>query len=75
MDNFPLQFFVLDVVTILLFIILAAQTYYIYLLSHKIGVQNKELSALKEIVYAVYEASKGNPDVYVKYEKLTPGGK
>jgi hypothetical protein len=74
-DNFPLQFFVLDIVTIFLFIGLAAQTYYIYLLSHKIGSQNKELSELKEIVYAVYEASKGNPNVQVKHVKMTPDGK
>lgn len=72
-SDFPI--FVLDIVTIFLFIILAIQTYYIYMLSHKISVQNKELSQLKEIVYAVYEASKGNTSVHVEHHKMTPDGK
>lgn len=72
-NNFPI--FVLDLVTIFLFIALAAQTYYIYLLSHKMGLQNKEISQLKEIVYAVYEASKADSNDHVDYHKVTPSGK
>lgn len=72
-NDFPI--FVLDVVTIFLFFGLAAQTYYILQLSKKITEQNKEIGQLKEVVYAVYESTKGNPDVRVERHKLTPDGK
>lgn len=72
-NDFPI--FVLDVVTIFLFVALAAQTYYIFLLSKKITEQNKEIAELKEVVYAVYESSKGNPDVRIERHKMTTDGK
>jgi hypothetical protein len=57
MSDFPLQIFVLDIVTILLIVLLFVQFYYIHKLHAKLGEQNESITQLKEMVFSIYETS------------------
>jgi hypothetical protein len=71
LGDFPI--FVLDIVTIVLFVVLAGQSYFIIQLAKKIGDQNKELAELKEVVYALFDASKKKGTA--EYHNLSANGK
>jgi hypothetical protein len=57
MNDFPLQIFVLDIVTIFLIILLLVQFYYIHKLHTKLSEQNESIAQLKEMVFSIYETS------------------
>jgi hypothetical protein len=70
MNDFPLQIFVLDIVTICLIVLLFVQFYYIHKLHVKLGEQNESITQLKEMVFSIYETSQQKFGTEVLHHKI-----
>lgn len=70
MLNLPLQVFVFDIVTGFLIILLFVQFYYIHRLHTRLGEQSKSIAQLKEMVMALYDASKAESDTTVRHHSI-----
>jgi hypothetical protein len=70
MNEFPLQIFVLDVVTIFLIVLLFVQFYYIHKLHVKLGEQNESITQLKEMVYSIYQTSQNKLGTEALHHKV-----